>query len=62
MGTDNSSLRTVAASACRQMGLSLQTIPLEALPTDWQQLKLLQTLCEREYSLSGTAILLDCDT
>ncbi|MEO1741891.1 MAG: ATP-binding protein [Cyanobacteria bacterium J06629_9] len=58
VGDDGTSLRTVATAACRRMGLGLQALPVEALPSDWQQLRMLQTLCEREYSLSGTAILL----
>ncbi|MEL6248659.1 MAG: ATP-binding protein [Cyanobacteria bacterium J06627_15] len=58
VGDDETSLRTVAVAACRRLGLALQELPVEALPSDWQQLRTLQMLCEREYSLSGTAILL----
>ena len=43
------------------LGLTLQTLPAEALPTDWQQLKTLSTLCEREYQLSSMVVLLNCE-
>ncbi|MEM8809955.1 MAG: ATP-binding protein, partial [Cyanobacteria bacterium P01_G01_bin.38] len=61
IGDDGASLRTVALETCRRLGISLQELPAEALPTDWQQLKILTTLCEREYSLSSLAILLNCE-
>ncbi|MEL6555667.1 MAG: ATP-binding protein [Cyanobacteria bacterium J06621_11] len=61
IGEDSTSLRTVAESGCRQLGLTLQELPAEALPTDWHQLKLLATLCEREYRLSNMAVLLNCE-
>lgn len=60
-GDDGASLRTVALATCRRLGLELQELSAEALPTDWQQLKTLQTLCEREYRLSHMAILLNCE-
>lgn len=60
-GADGASLRTVALDTCRRLGLELQELSAEALPTDWQQLKLLQTLCDREYRLSRMAILLNCE-
>ncbi len=61
IGDDSASLRTVAAEACSQLGLALQELSAEALPTDWQQLKTVQTLCEREYSLSRMVVLLNCE-
>jgi len=61
VGEDGTSLRTVAFSTCKQLGLTLQMLPAEALPTDWQQLKTLSTLCEREYQLSSMAVLLNCE-
>ncbi|NEZ67912.1 ATP-binding protein [Leptolyngbyaceae cyanobacterium CCMR0082] len=61
IGGDSSSLRTVASEACQHLSLELQELSAEALPTDWQQLKTLQTLCEREYRLSRMAVLLNCE-
>ncbi len=61
IGVDGTSLRTVAAETCQHLGLELQELSAEALPTDWQQLKTVQTLCEREYRLSRMAVLLNCD-
>ena len=61
VGDDQNSLSAIAATACYRSGLSIQALALEALPTDWQQLKQLQTLCEREYILSGTTLLLNCE-
>jgi hypothetical protein len=61
IGEEGASLRTVAAGTCEHLGLSLQELSADALPTDWQQLKTLATLCEREYSLSGMTVLLNCE-
>ncbi len=61
IGEDGTSLRTIAAGTCEHLGLSLQELSADALPTDWQQLKTLVTLCEREYSLSGMTVLLNCE-
>ncbi|MEM7796660.1 MAG: ATP-binding protein [Cyanobacteria bacterium P01_C01_bin.118] len=61
IGTDAISLRTVAVETCHRLGLELQELSAEALPTDWQQLKTLQTLCDREYRLSRMAVLLNCE-
>ena len=61
LGDDGLSLRTVAAATCEQLGLALQELSAEALPTDWQQLKTLTSLCEREYGLSSMAVLLNCE-
>ncbi|MBE9079841.1 ATP-binding protein [Romeria aff. gracilis LEGE 07310] len=61
IGGDSASLRTVAAETCDRLGLALQALPAAALPTDWQQLKTLKTLCEREYSLNRMAVLLSCE-
>ncbi|MBE9067000.1 ATP-binding protein, partial [Leptolyngbya cf. ectocarpi LEGE 11479] len=61
IGEAGASLRTVALATCRRLSLELQELSAEALPTDWQQLKTLQTLCEREYRLSRMAILLNCE-
>ena len=61
IGSDGASLRTVAKATCDEVGLLLQEISAEALPTDWQQLQTVKTLCEREYILSGMAVLLNCE-
>ena len=60
IGADGASLRTVASETCQHLGLELQELSAEALPTDWQQLRTMQMLCEREYRLSRMAILLNC--
>lgn len=61
VGGDGNSLRAVAAETCQRLGLELQELSAKALPTDWQQLKTLQTVCEREYHLSRMALLLNCE-
>ncbi|NEQ53997.1 MAG: ATP-binding protein, partial [Leptolyngbya sp. SIO3F4] len=61
IGDDSASLRTIALETCGRLGLELQELSAEALPTDWQQLKTLQTLCDREYRLNRMAILLNCE-
>ncbi|MEM6253166.1 MAG: ATP-binding protein [Cyanobacteria bacterium P01_D01_bin.156] len=61
IGMDGNSLRIIAAAACSRLGLELQELSVKALPTDWQQLKNLQQLCEREYRLSRMALLLNCE-
>lgn len=61
-GEDATCLQAIACETCHQLGLTLQTIPADALPADWQQLKLISTLCEREYQLSHMAVLLYCET
>ncbi|MEM9264312.1 MAG: ATP-binding protein [Cyanobacteria bacterium P01_F01_bin.13] len=61
IGEDGASLRAVASETCQRLGLELQELSAEALPTDWQQLKRMQTLCKREYRLSRMAVLLNCE-
>ena len=61
VGEDSTSLRTLAFEACRALRLTLQSLPAETLPTDWQQLEKLSTLCDREYHLNNIAILLNCE-
>lgn len=61
IGDDGVSLRTIAQATCHRLGLELQELSAEALPTDWQQLNTLQTLCDREHRLSRMAILLNCE-
>ncbi|MEM8611809.1 MAG: ATP-binding protein [Cyanobacteria bacterium P01_H01_bin.105] len=60
-GADGASLRTVASETCQHLGLELQELSAEALPTDWQQLRAMQMLCDREYRLNRMAILLNCE-
>ena len=61
IGDDSISLRAITLESCHHLQLEPQELSAEALPTDWQQLNTLQTLCDREYRLSRMAILLNCE-
>jgi hypothetical protein len=61
-GADTVSKGAIASTACTQMGINLQAIAAEALPTDASQLNLVKCLWEREWVLNRTALLLDCET
>lgn len=58
-GIDGGTKRAIAASACQQLGLNLHAISAEILPLDTTQLNLIQCLCEREWLLSQTALVLN---
>jgi hypothetical protein len=60
-GEDVGSKRAIASMACQQMGSSLYVLSAQALPTDSAQLNLIQILCDREWLLSQTILLLDCE-
>ena len=59
-GSDAFSNQTIAAMACAELGLNLQTISAAALPTSPSELEALERLWEREAALSCSALLLDC--
>ena len=59
-GSDTYSQQAIAATACAELGLNLQTITASALPTIPSELDLLERLWEREAALSCSALLLDC--
>ncbi len=60
-GYDSATKRTIASTACAELGLSLVNLAADSLPSDFTQLKSLQTLWEREAMLRGGVLLLDCD-
>jgi hypothetical protein len=60
-GDDISGKRAIAAAICEQSGLHVYALSAEMIPSDLNQFQLLKCLCEREYALSDTALLLDCD-
>lgn len=60
-GYDSASKRAIAAAVCAQLGSSLLNLTADIVPTDLQQLYLIQTLWEREAILQGSLLLLDCD-
>ena len=59
-GEDDAAMRAVAAQICATLGLSLFTLPTQALPVTPHELETLMRLWEREAALSGGALLLDC--
>lgn len=59
-GSDATSQRAIAASACRSIGLTLYRLSVDLLPTDSREFDLLIRLWEREAILSGAVLLLDC--
>ena len=59
-GSQTFSNQTIAATACAELGLNLQTITASALPTVPAELDALERLWEREAALSCSALLLDC--
>ncbi|CAN1213280.1 AAA+ ATPase domain-containing protein [Tumidithrix helvetica PCC 7403] len=60
-GDDVSSKRAIAAMASQQTGLKVHALSAEMIPSDLNQFQLLKCLCEREYTLNDTALLVDCD-
>ncbi|MBE7385018.1 MAG: ATP-binding protein [Leptolyngbya sp. SIO1E4] len=60
-GTEGATKRAIAAAAAAKVGLSLQVIAADTLPTELSQATLWQCLCEREAHLTQSGLLLDCD-
>ncbi len=60
-GEDTVGKRAIAVHICEQLGLRLQSLNSRINLNDSNQLHLVQRLCEREYILANTALLLDCD-
>ena len=58
-GVEDVSKKAIAEAVCTEFQLNLYTISAETIPTDISQLNLLECLCEREYSLSSMALLLE---
>jgi AAA+ superfamily predicted ATPase len=60
-GYDSATKRAIATVVCAQLGCGLLNLPANILPTDLNQLYLMQTLWEREALLTHSLLLLDCD-
>lgn len=60
-GDDRSGKRAIAEAACAGLGLKLNVMRADVLPTSPGELMALIYTWEREAALSGSALLLDCD-
>ncbi|MBE9129622.1 ATP-binding protein, partial [Coleofasciculus sp. LEGE 07081] len=60
-GEDVASKRAIARAVCDRLGIHLHALSAEAIPTDTSQLNLVKILYEREWALSNSALLLNCD-
>ncbi len=60
-GEDIVTKQAIVATACAQMGMTLHSIAVEALPVDHNQLSLIKRLCERESILADCAWELEFD-
>ncbi|HEY9607296.1 MAG TPA: ATP-binding protein [Allocoleopsis sp.] len=60
-GTEAVSKRSIAATACRLLGLDGYAISAKTLPNDIHQLHAIGCLWEREWQLHQRVVLLDCD-
>ncbi|MDX2096778.1 MAG: ATP-binding protein [Leptolyngbyaceae cyanobacterium bins.59] len=61
-GYENASKRTIALAVCQQLGYGLLSLNADILPSDFEKLNLVRTLWEREAILTGSLLLLDCDS
>lgn len=59
-GSEPTSQRSIAATACQQTGLNLYALSAQALPTQAADLNSLLLLWQREAILTRSALLLDC--
>ena len=60
-GEDVTSKRAIARAVCDHLGINLHALAAESLPTDTSQLNVIKILYEREWALSSTVLLLNCD-
>jgi len=60
-GDEVAGKRAIAAAACNKLGLGLNVISAQLVPTNPSELEALVRLWEREAALSQSALLLDCD-
>ncbi|PZV14291.1 MAG: ATPase [Leptolyngbya sp.] len=60
-GYDSATKQAIASAVCAELGVGLLSLTANILPTDFNQLNLLQTLWEREAMLENSLLLLDCD-
>jgi hypothetical protein len=61
LGEDGESKREIAAAACRGAGLRLLSVAAGSLPTAAPELETFLRLWEREATLGGAALLLECE-
>ncbi|MGH7455441.1 MAG: ATP-binding protein, partial [bacterium] len=59
-GTELAGKRAIAAAACAGMGLNLNLMSAQVLPTSPSELEAFMRLWEREATLNQSALLLDC--
>jgi len=60
-GNDTLAKRAVASASCASVGLNLHAMPAQILPADARELETLIRLWEREATLTGSALLIECD-
>ena len=60
-GQEESSKRAIASAICDSIGINLHAISAATIPTEINQLHLIQCLWERESALTSSALLLNCD-
>ena len=60
-GFDSETKQAIATAACAELHYGLLKVAADRLPTDGNQLYLVQTLWEREALLTRSLLLLDCD-
>jgi ATPase family associated with various cellular activities (AAA) len=60
-GYDSATKQAIASAVCAELKIGLLSLTANTLPTDFNQLNLLQTLWEREAMLESSLPLLDCD-
>ncbi|HBE21750.1 MAG TPA: ATPase [Cyanobacteria bacterium UBA11149] len=60
-GDDVASKRAIATAVCDRLGLNLHSIAGESIAVDITPLNLQKLLCEREWALNSTVLLLNCD-
>jgi AAA+ superfamily predicted ATPase len=60
-GFDSATKQAIATAACAELHYGLLKVTADRLPTDGNQLYLVQTLWEREALLTRSLLLLDCD-
>jgi AAA+ superfamily predicted ATPase len=60
-GYDSATKKTIAVAVCAQLGSGLLNLAAEILPSDFNQLTLIQSLWERESLLERSLLLLDCE-
>ncbi len=60
-GSDGSSKRSIAATACSRLGIGLRVLRSNSIPRNTAELDFFVRLWQREVTLNPTALFLDCD-